>query len=199
MSNDSRSNGAFSGHGQQVKPKVPNPYALTVATMSRLVGLPMPEPEIAFAKATGRKWKFDFAWPLHFVALEVEGAVWTKGRHTRGAGYIADCEKYTMAAILGWCVIRVTPAQLNDLRVFRWVALALTTRQRLARDVEGREPVIVLDVETARQKLAEFGEAITAKRIAQHSVVTTQNTQRKDERGRGNPTDGTRNASRKVR
>jgi hypothetical protein len=46
------------------------------------------------------------------VALEVEGGAWSGGRHTRGAGFLGDMEKYNAAAILGWCVLRCTPQQL---------------------------------------------------------------------------------------
>jgi very-short-patch-repair endonuclease len=53
-----------------------------------------------------RKWRFDFAFPDRMVAVEVDGAVWTNGRHTRGSGYIKDCEKYNNAAALGWFVFR---------------------------------------------------------------------------------------------
>jgi len=59
-----------------------------------------------------RRWRFDWAWPRHKLALEIEGGVWTKGRHTRGKGYLADCEKYNQANLDGWCLLRVTPAQM---------------------------------------------------------------------------------------
>lgn len=55
------------------------------------------------------------AWPDQKLALEVEGGVWTGGRHTRGKGYLADMEKYNRATVLGWRVIRCTPSTLcND-------------------------------------------------------------------------------------
>ena len=59
-----------------------------------------------------RHWRFDYAWLEQKVALEVEGGVYTNGRHTRGAGFIADMEKYNAATLLGWQVYRCTPQQL---------------------------------------------------------------------------------------
>lgn len=74
-------------------------------------GIPMPVREHRF-HAT-RKWRFDFAWPDKLVALEVEGGVWSQGRHTRGSGFIADMEKYNTAASLWWLVLRRMPIQLE--------------------------------------------------------------------------------------
>lgn len=73
-------------------------------------GLPTPEREFRFHRK--RRWRLDWAWPLAKVALEVEGGVWTKGRHTRPKGFLKDIEKYNAAAALGWRVIRCTPSQL---------------------------------------------------------------------------------------
>lgn len=60
-----------------------------------------------------RKWRFDFAWPEQKLAVEIEGGVFVSGRHSRGAGLTADCEKYAEALCLGWRVLRVTPAQVG--------------------------------------------------------------------------------------
>jgi hypothetical protein len=49
------------------------------------------------------------AWVDAHVALEVEGGIWTRGRHTRPKGYLSDIEKYNEAALLRWCVLRTTP------------------------------------------------------------------------------------------
>jgi hypothetical protein len=51
--------------------------------------------------------------------IEIEGAVWTGGRHTRGAGYIKDCEKYNEAAFNGWAVIRLTGSDINQENLLR--------------------------------------------------------------------------------
>jgi len=61
-----------------------------------------------------RRWRFDFAWPEHKLAVEVEGGAWTGGRHTRGNGFVADCDKYNAATVLGWRVLRYTTSHLRD-------------------------------------------------------------------------------------
>ena len=71
----------------------------------REAGLPEPEREYRFHPT--RKWRFDFAWPEIKVAVEIEGSVWARGRHTRGSGYLGDIEKYNEATALGWRVYRV--------------------------------------------------------------------------------------------
>ena len=60
----------------------------------------------------GRRWRFDYAIPSAMVAIEVEGGIYTKGRHTRGKGFEADIEKYNTAESMGWHVLRVTPEWL---------------------------------------------------------------------------------------
>ena len=54
-----------------------------------------------------RKWTADFAWVEKRIILEIEGGIWTQGRHVRGAGFEKDCEKYNWATAHGWKVFRV--------------------------------------------------------------------------------------------
>lgn len=61
-----------------------------------------------------RKWRFDYALPEYKIAIEVEGGVWTGGRHISPTGFLRDMEKYNSAAALGWRVIRTVPTQLNS-------------------------------------------------------------------------------------
>lgn len=68
-----------------------------------------------------RRWRYDFAWPDKMIAVEVEGGTWGGGRHTRGAGYEKDCEKYNEAAILGWRVLRATGKQVNNGQAIQWL------------------------------------------------------------------------------
>lgn len=72
--------------------------------------LPVPVPEHRFHSV--RKHRMDWAWPSQRLALEVEGGVWSKGRHGRGSGIIKDIEKHTLAAEEGWRIIRVVPSTL---------------------------------------------------------------------------------------
>lgn len=76
-----------------------------------------------------RRWRFDYAFPELKVAIEVEGAVWTKGRHTRGAGYIKDMEKYNTAAMMGWTVIRVTPQQKFKEETLQMIKQAIISKK----------------------------------------------------------------------
>lgn len=86
-------------------------------------GLPVPERELRFHP--NRKWRFDFAWPEHALAAEVEGGSWSGGRHTTGKGFEADCEKYSVAAALGWRVVRATTSQVKSGEALTWVIGAL--------------------------------------------------------------------------
>ena len=53
-----------------------------------------------------RKWRFDIAIPSLKIAIEYEGIMSRKSRHTTVTGYTKDCEKYNAATIAGWRVLR---------------------------------------------------------------------------------------------
>lgn len=74
--------------------------------------LPVPDKEVSFCD--GRKWRFDMAWPERMIAVEVEGGIYSGGRHTRPKGYESDCEKYSKASIMGWIVIRATGGMIKS-------------------------------------------------------------------------------------
>lgn len=93
-------------------------------------GLPRPQREWKFEAK--RRWRFDYAWPQQMIALEVEGGVWTGGRHTRGAGFVRDMEKYNRAAVLGWRLLRVTPDKLVSFGTFEMLREILGLRERNA-------------------------------------------------------------------
>jgi ribosomal protein L21E len=91
--------------------------------------LPEPVAEFQFAKDIKRRWRID--WYFHEpktgkkVALEVEGGVWTGGRHTRGKGFVGDMEKYNEMAARGIALVRVQPKDLFKISTFETVLKAL--------------------------------------------------------------------------
>jgi hypothetical protein len=80
--------------------------------VSWMVEAGLPEPKLEYRFHPKRKWRFDFAWPLDLVALEVNGGIWTRGAHGRGTGISRDQEKGNEAARLGWLVLSVQPKHL---------------------------------------------------------------------------------------
>lgn len=109
-----------------------------VARVIEHAGLPEPEREHRFSPC--RRWRFDFAWPAHRLAVEVEGGTrgrpvtchacgvrvrartrdGTVGREVRlsgahGAGRMStDAEKYNAAALAGWIVLRYTTEMVES-------------------------------------------------------------------------------------
>lgn len=69
-----------------------------------------------------RRFKFDVAIPNLKIAVEFEGIISEKSRHTTITGYSKDCEKYNLAVSLGWKVYRYTTLNYknieNDLKLF---------------------------------------------------------------------------------
>ena len=80
----------------------------------RLSALRVPVFERQYRFAPPRRWKADFAWPDRRLIVEVDGAVWANGRHTRGSGRIRDMERDNWCALHGWRVLRYTTAQAED-------------------------------------------------------------------------------------
>lgn len=111
-----------------------------LANQIAFAGLPKPEREYRFAAVlvglgpgvrlrlaiTNLKdWRFDFAWPAQMLAVEIEGGIWMKGRHTRGGGFTDDCRKYNEAMLMGWRVLRVVGAWVRNGEALRLIERAL--------------------------------------------------------------------------
>jgi very-short-patch-repair endonuclease len=70
-----------------------------------------------------RLWRFDFAIPSARVAIEVNGGVWTAGRHSRGSGLIKEYEKVRAAGILGWRVLPFATDEIAQIPAAVWAAV----------------------------------------------------------------------------
>jgi very-short-patch-repair endonuclease len=111
-------------------PRTPSQLELRLLVLIRASGFEEPVTEYPFAKHLGRRWRFDFAWPDRWLAVEVDGGAWVPGggRHTRGAGFAADHDKFNRAALLGWRVLRFTSRHLADGSALAEIAEALRIR-----------------------------------------------------------------------
>lgn len=67
-----------------------------------------------------RKFRFDFYVESNGlkVALELEGGIWSKGRHTRPTGFLRDMEKYNLAASMGILVFRIPSHDISA----KWIS-----------------------------------------------------------------------------
>ena len=107
-----------------------------LAHQARLAGLAIPERELRFHPE--RHWRFDLAWPVIRVAVEVDGGGFQQrpcphcrkpvpmgGRHSTGEGLRDDAEKLSNAAAMGWRVLRVVPDQIRSGQALDWLTTAL--------------------------------------------------------------------------
>ena len=61
-----------------------------------------------------RKWRADFHIKNTKLLIEIEGGIWSGGRHTRGNGYIGDMKKYNAATMMGFQVLRFSTEQVTS-------------------------------------------------------------------------------------
>lgn len=95
-----------------------NEMAARFEQLWALLDGPELEPEVRFH--TTRRWRFDYCHLPTRTAIELEGGVYSQGRHTRGAGFVGDCEKYNEARHCGYSVFRlatgmITPAHIQPI------------------------------------------------------------------------------------
>ena len=62
-----------------------------------------------------RQWRFDISIPSLKIAIEYEGIMSRKSRHTTVTGYTKDCEKYNAATIAGWRILRYNAINYKSL------------------------------------------------------------------------------------
>lgn len=74
-----------------------------------------------------RRFRFDIALLEQKIAIEYEGIMSAKSRHTSVTGFTKDCEKYNLATVNGWRVLRYT--QLNYGQAVKDIKELLTSKQ----------------------------------------------------------------------
>jgi hypothetical protein len=95
-----------------------------------LVAYGLPKPRLEFRFCSERKFRWDACWPTEKggVALEVDGSVWSRGRHVRGKGYLSDREKDLEGQMRGWIVIHTTPHGLTSAKTIQQIRGALQAK-----------------------------------------------------------------------
>ena len=91
--------------------KVPNEFEAKLAGELKTLKI---EFEQEFEFHPKRKWRADFHLVGKKILVEVEGGIWSGGRHTRGKGYIGDMEKYNAATMMGFQVLRFSTDQVKS-------------------------------------------------------------------------------------
>lgn len=108
-------------------------YEDEFAYQCRAYKLPEALRNYRFAQVMERQWRFDFAFPLQMVAVEIEGLVVkrigdqlvTMGRHANVAGFREDCLKYAAAVHLGWRLLRFEQSQVTSGEAIEWTIRVL--------------------------------------------------------------------------
>lgn len=87
-------------------------YTLALRALCAQVGLPAPQPEYKFHPA--RKWRIDYYFERDGVrvGLEIEGGIYSGGRHTRPGGFMGDMEKYNEMSVAGIYLVRAKSTKL---------------------------------------------------------------------------------------
>lgn len=102
----------------------------TTLDLLRAHGIADPVTEHRFDTA-GRKWRWDYAWPMNCIAWEIHGKVWNGGRHTRGKGFTGDRAKMNEGQLSGWLVIETTTQQVEDGDAAEWLLRAFNARAKV--------------------------------------------------------------------
>lgn len=79
----------------------------------------------------GRRFRADFIWQREKIIVEVQGGVWwnaqgARGRHATPQGMTSDCEKFSLAATLGYRVLPVTSSHVRSGQALSWLQAALS-------------------------------------------------------------------------
>ena len=85
----------------------------------------LPAPVEQFRAIPGRRFRWDLAWPAQKLLVEVQGGIWTGGKHSTGVGVTRDCEKANLAALAGFRCLAVTSNHITSGKALRWIQEAL--------------------------------------------------------------------------
>ena len=103
----------------------------TLAFQIRVAGLPRPIQQ--FTPIPGRKLAFDFGFPDWRLLVEVQGGIWTSGKHGRGSGIIKDQDKLNLAVLNQFFTLQFSVNQIEDGSALMVIRQALKTLPKIGR------------------------------------------------------------------
>lgn len=95
-----------------------------------LLNFKKPERNVKLFYDWGRNWVYDFVFRERSLIVEIEGGVFSHGRHTRALGFTEDCRKYNFATAHGWHLLRFTTEMVKNgeaLEIFREIQTKLSS------------------------------------------------------------------------
>jgi hypothetical protein len=99
-----------------------NVYQDIVLSVYRRAGL---NPVFEYRFHPVRKWRMDIAFLDAKVFVEVQGGIFVRGRHVRGAAMLKEWEKLNTAASMGWRCLFCQPSDVHKAEFIKLVKEAV--------------------------------------------------------------------------
>lgn len=90
------------------------PSSLEALLLEKIKDAGLPEPVREYKALKDRKFPWDFAWPEHRILVEIQGAIYQRGAHSRGAGIERDMEKLNLATLAGYRCMQFSRRMIED-------------------------------------------------------------------------------------
>lgn len=74
------------------------------------------ERQYRFARSLGREYRWDFAWPELWLAVEIQGGIWKRGggAHSHPTDIIRNMQKQNTGAVLGWKLLQFSTDEVKS-------------------------------------------------------------------------------------
>jgi hypothetical protein len=83
-----------------------------------------------------RKFKFDYGHLKLRIAIEIEGGIYTGTGHAKTGRYLSDLEKYNMAILRGWLLLRYAHGQENLIANDVRKAVEKRNKERIEKEIQ---------------------------------------------------------------
>ena len=90
------------------------PSKLEALLLEKIREAQLPEPEREYKALKDRQFPWDLAWPEHRLLVEIQGGIYQRGAHSRGAGIERDMEKLNLATLAGYRSLQFSRGMIED-------------------------------------------------------------------------------------